>query len=65
MKYTLTTIYETLHIKLKNRVTLTPLKTGDEHSCPGRAGIPLTLLMGLQASLIGKWIFSGNTDKKT
>ena len=28
--------------KTKNRVTLTPLKTGDKHSCPGRAGIPLT-----------------------
>jgi len=31
-----TTIYKTLHIKLKIEVTPTPLKTGSELRCSGR-----------------------------
>ena len=42
-----TTIYKTLHIKTKDRVTRTSLKTGGELMCPGRVAVPAPLVTRL------------------
>jgi hypothetical protein len=40
-----TTIYKTLHIKTKDRVTRTSLKTGGELRCSGRVGSSCSINM--------------------